>query len=88
MNLYRIEFQHVAGLQIDKTIRAILEVEVLLQIAIENMEKDDLVLIIFKVFQSLKHRLVIVETVEHIGENDNEAAAMRHLSNLMQALRR
>ena len=87
LNLYRVEFQRVARLQIDETIRAVLKVKVLLQIAIEDMEQDDLVLIIFKVFQGLKHRLVVIEAVKHIGENDHKTATVCHLSDLVQALR-
>lgn len=86
--LNRIEFQHIARLQIDETVRAVFEVKVLLQIAVEDMEQDDLVLIIFKVFQCLKHRFVVIKAVEHVGEDDHKAATVRHLSDLVQALRR
>ena len=48
LNLYGIEFQHIARLQIDKTIRAVLKVQILFQIAIEDMEQDDLVFVIFQ----------------------------------------
>ena len=88
LNLYGVEFQRVARLQIDETVRAVLEVQILLQVDVEDMEQDDLVLIIFKVLQSLKHRLVIIEAVKHVGEDDHKAAAVRHLCNLVQALRR
>ena len=52
------------------------------------MEQDDLVLVVFQMLKRLKHGLVVVEAVEHVSENDHEAAAVCHLCNLMQALRR
>ena len=52
------------------------------------MEQNDFVLIVFQMLQGLKHWLVVFEAIEHIGENHHKAAAMRHFSNLVQALRR
>ena len=52
------------------------------------MEQDDLVFVVFQMLQCLKHRLVVVEAVEHVGENHHKAAAVRHLSDLVEALRR
>ena len=83
LHLHWIKLQHIARLQIDKAVRAVLEVQILFQVAIEDMEQDDLMLIIFKVFQSLEHRLIVIETVKHVGKNHHKTAAVRHFGNLM-----
>lgn len=88
LNLYRIEFQHVARFQIHETVRSVLEVEILLQVTVKDVEQDDFVLIILKVFQGLKHRFVVAEAVKHVSENHHKAAPMRHLRYLVQALGR
>ena len=86
LDVGRVEFEGLARLQIDKTVWAVLEVEVLFQLAVKDVEQDDLVLVVLQVFKGLEQLVGIVQVVQHVRKNHHQATLMGHLGNLMKAL--